>query len=183
MRRRARPIVGVLGWVVVIAVVAGWFAYLRPPALGGRTAYVFIKGDSMEPTYHTGDLVLVRRQADYAVGDVAAFTVAAGGGETIVIHRIRVAKPDGTYLLRGDNRDEDDPWQPDAEGIVGTPFGLVPALGTFVARLAARPVALGLLCALIAGLSVGLGRDDPSPSDDEPHVGEGASTPQLGPTC
>lgn len=145
-------------WLFFVAAVAGWFVYLRPPVLGGSTAYVFIKGTSMEPKYHTGDLVLVRRRPSYEVGDIAAFTVAGiGAGQNVVIHRIIAVEPDGTHVLQGDNRDEPDPWHPRHDEIVGTPLFLVPRAGTWLSALAARPLFLALLCALVTGLLVYLG--------------------------
>ena len=144
-----------LGWLVFVGAAAGWFVYLRPPVLGGTTAYVFVRGDSMEPTYHTGDLVLVRKEPSYEVGDIAAFAVAgANGRQAVVIHRITSVERDGTHVLQGDNRDQPDPWHPTEHEIVGTPLLLLPGAGRWLAELAARPFFLALLCATIAGVLV-----------------------------
>lgn len=154
-----------LGWLVFVAAASGWFVYLRPPVLGGTTAYVFVRGDSMEPTYHTGDLVLVRREPSYEVGDIAAFAVAgANGRQAVVIHRITSVERDGTHILQGDNRDAPDPWHPTEDEIVGTPLLLLPGAGRWLAELAARPLFLALLCAMIAGVLVytGDGRTQPA---------------------
>jgi signal peptidase I len=144
-----------LASLLFVAVVAGWFVYLRPPILGGSTVYVFVKGTSMEPKYHTGDLVLVRERSSYEIGDIAAFTVAGvGGGQNVVIHRVIAVEADGTHVLQGDNRDQPDPWHPTDDEILGTPLLLLPRAGTWLAALAARPVFLALLCASIAGVLV-----------------------------
>ena len=142
-------------WLLFVTLAAGWFVYLRPPLLGGSTAYVFVRGTSMEPRYHTGDLVIVRRKARYEVGDIAAFAVAGNNGkQAVVIHRIIAVEPDGTHILQGDNRDAADPWHPTRDEIVGSPIGLLPEAGRWLAELAARPVFLGAVCALLAGLIV-----------------------------
>lgn len=154
VRRFVRVAWRLCSWIAVIVAIGGWFVFLRPPAIGGTTGYVFIKGDSMQPTYHTGDLVIVRQKASYDIGDVAAFRVMSPSGPTIVIHRVKTVNPDGTHILRGDNRDADDPWHPTNEEIVGSPIGIVPRLGTAVGHLAARPLLLALICAAIAGLAV-----------------------------
>ena len=156
-----------LSLLLFAALVAGWFVYLRPPVLGGSTAYVFVKGTSMEPKYHTGDLVLVRRRPSYEVGDIAAFTVAAvGRGQNVVIHRVIAVEPDGTHILQGDNRDEPDPWHPTKDEIVGSPLLLLPRAGSWLSALAARPVFLALLCALIAGALVLTGDRDERARDE-----------------
>ena len=49
-----------------------WY-FFAPPALGGSTTYVFTDGVSMEPRFHTGDLVLVRSQSSYHVGEIVAY--------------------------------------------------------------------------------------------------------------
>jgi len=157
-----RRLRGPLGWLLFAVAATGWFVYLRPPVLGGSTAYVFVRGSSMEPKYHTGDLVLVRKQPRYRVGDIAAFAVeGGGGGQSVVIHRVIAAKPDGSYVLQGDNRDEPDPWHPTVDQIVGKPILLVPAAGRWLAEIAARPLLLGLLCGALTALVllVGGGRE------------------------
>ena len=144
-----------LAWLVFVTAAVGWFVYLRPPLLGGSTAYVFVRGTSMEPRYHTGDLVLVRRQARYEIGDIAAFAVAGNNGkQAVVIHRVIAVEPDGTHILQGDNRDSADPWHPTTDEIVGSPIALLPGAGRWLAELAARPLLLGLLCGGLAGLIV-----------------------------
>jgi signal peptidase I len=148
-----RRLRGLLAWALFVLAATGWFIYLRPPVLGGSTAYVFVRGTSMEPKYHTGDLVLVRKQPRYRVGDIAAFAVqGGGGGQSVVIHRVIAAKPDGSYVLQGDNRDEPDPWHPTVDQIVGTPILLVPAAGRWLAEIAARPLLLGLLCGALTAV-------------------------------
>jgi signal peptidase I len=160
--RRARR---TIGWLLFAAAALGWFVYLRPPVLGGSTAYVFVRGTSMEPKYHTGDLVLVRRKARYAVGDIAAFAVdGPNGRQAVVIHRVIKVEPDGSYIFQGDNRDEPDPWHPTADKIVGTPIALLPAAGRWLADLAARPLLLGLLCGSLAGLMMLPGSSAPKPA-------------------
>jgi signal peptidase I len=60
------------------ALVAVWFVCFRPSALGGWVTYVVIRGDSMLPTYETGDLVVLTPQPTYRVGDVVGYRVPAG---------------------------------------------------------------------------------------------------------
>ena len=63
------------GIALVVVVCLFWAHFLRPESLGGRAAYVLVSGQSMEPRYHTGDLVLVQRHAGYHVGQVIAYRV------------------------------------------------------------------------------------------------------------
>ena len=59
----------VLRSVIVWTLVAGAAYLLWPTGLGGCTTLTIVSGHSMEPTYHTGDVVLSRCGTPQ-VGDV-----------------------------------------------------------------------------------------------------------------
>lgn len=56
----------------------------------GAVAYVQVSGHSMDPTYHTGAVVMVRHAASCARGEVIAYRIPAGevGTGLLVIHWI-----------------------------------------------------------------------------------------------
>ena len=147
MRRRAN----LLGWVALVLVVGGWFALLRPPALGGGTELVLVHGDSMRPTYQPGDLVVTRKADDYSRGEVVAYKIA--GGEARVIHRI----VDGTsagFTTQGDNRTSKDPWTPHSADITGRAVLRIPRIGAVPIYLSQTPLALATIAGLAAFLVV-----------------------------
>lgn len=139
---------------ILFALFWAWFFLFRPASLGGPASYVIVSGISMEPTLFTGDLVITRRQDTYQVGDIVAFRVDDG----LVIHRIVGLTPEGTYVLRGDNRNSDDLWHPTAEEIVGRMWLRLPGLGRWVQRLR-EPASFAALVAVLGLISLpGLGR-------------------------
>ena len=69
MRRR---MTGLGGAGLLVLLAAGW-VLLAPVQLGGQATYLTTDGTSMLPAYHTGDLVVLRRAAEYQVGDVVAY--------------------------------------------------------------------------------------------------------------
>ena len=73
-------------------------------------------GTSMEPTLHAGDLVVVRPQDDYRVGDVVAYRSEQLG--TIVLHRI-IAREGDRYVFKGDNNSWIDEERPTADDLIG----------------------------------------------------------------
>ncbi len=156
MRRSAN----VLGWVALLLIVGGWFVFARPPALGGGTEYVFVRGDSMLPTFDPGDLVVVRKQPAYAVGDVVAFHVP--GSKARVIHRIIETSPEG-YVLQGDNRPGPDPWTPTDDEIAGRQVLHLPGLGARLIELAQTPMAIAALAAGLAVFVAVGAKDEPTP--------------------
>ena len=58
-----------LGALVLVVVWTG----LLPRQLGGSMSYVIANGISMLPRYRAGDLVILRQEPSYHVGEVAAF--------------------------------------------------------------------------------------------------------------
>ena len=136
----------VLAALSLVAIVL-WFALLRPAELGGPVQYVIIEGTSMEPTLSSGDLVLVRRQDDYAVGDVISFRTPIGP----VIHRIIDGNARDGFVLMGDNNGAADSWRPTPANIVGRAWVTLPG-GERLRWLA--PISLSVSGALFAGLGV-----------------------------
>ena len=145
--RRARTTASLIAAAILIAV---WAVTLRPQSLGGPVLYVVVRGTSMLPTYQGGDLVLVRAEPAYRVGDAVAYRVpkwdfGAGG---VLIHRI--AGGDGTagYEMRGDNNSAPDPWTPRTGDIAGKAWLSVPGIGGLIAVIR-QPTVIGALAAAI----------------------------------
>lgn len=108
------------GWGVLLLVLGAWAVTLRPTQLGGPASFIVVSGDSMEPTLHSGDLVILRAQDTYELGDIVTFAVPEGepGAGALVIHRL-TASEGGAWVPRGDNRDREDEWRPTDDDIRG----------------------------------------------------------------
>lgn len=130
--------------------VLAWF-YLAPIPFGGRAAYVIVTGNSMEPRFHRGDLVVLQQAAGYAVGDIAVYRHPQVGP---IIHRI-VDRDGPRFVFKGDNNDWLDSYRPEAAELTGKFWLHLPAAGRVVEQLRA-PWALALLAAVtgVVGLTV-----------------------------
>lgn len=84
------------------------------PELFGYSQYVVTSG-SMEPTLSAGEMILVKRQEEYGLGDVVTFHTA--GGETVT-HRI-VGRVSGQFITQGDANNTEDQELLPPENIVG----------------------------------------------------------------
>jgi signal peptidase len=137
------------GLVLLLVLVGAWAAFLRPADLGGPADYIIVSGDSMEPTYSSGDLVVTRSADSYVAGDVVTYRIPTGepGEGTAVIHRIVAGTADG-FVTQGDNRDGIDPWSPAAADMVGRVWLHIPEAGNIVLFL--------LQPAIVAALAGGL---------------------------
>jgi len=148
--------------VFFLVVGSAWFALLRPPALGGSATYVMVRGISMEPTYHTGDLIIARAQAAYSVGDIVAYKVPKGdvGAGLTVIHRIIGGSASSGFVTRGDNNPAPDDWRPKLGDIEGKAWLVIPKGGLILAFLHA-PVPMAALAASVAVAMIVYGKGNP----------------------
>lgn len=139
----------------LIVLSAAVLALVWPTTFGGSTAFVGVDGDSMNGTYVDGDLIVVREQRSYDVGDVITYRVQAGefGAGAHVIHRIVGGDAEAGFRTQGDNRDKPDTWRPRPTDILGTSWVRVPD-GAQRFQDLGQPVPLGALC---AGLTVAVG--------------------------
>lgn len=124
---------GVWRTVAALLVIVVAWDLIAPVQLGGRVSYVNVRGVSMEPTLYTGDLMVMRRQDAYTVGQIVAFESDMNGA--IVVHRIVDVVGD-RYLLKGDNNTFLDRYTPTVDEIIGAEVMTVPG-GERVAELAA----------------------------------------------
>lgn len=129
---------------VLLALVLAWTGLL-PQQIGGRMSYVITQGVSMLPTFHAGDLVILRRAPAYHVGEVAAFH--DGQLHAIVLHRI-VAVRGGHYVFKGDNNSFVTTFEPTRSQIVGAEWVHLPAVGRVLMDLRIPFVAAALLAIL-----------------------------------
>lgn len=102
-----------------------WLILFLPTSLGGSTSYIIVSGISMEPRLVTGDLVVLRKSDNYQLGDVIAYQVQNRN----VVHRIVGGNAVDGFVTRGDNKQEDDPWFPKPDQILGKEWFFIPAAG------------------------------------------------------
>jgi signal peptidase I len=123
-----------------------WFCF-APPALGGWTNYVVTDGISMEPHFHGGDLVLVRAETNYRVGQIVAYRSKALG--TVVLHRI-IGRDGARYIFKGDNNNFVGVEHPTRSELVGALWLHIPAKYAVVLASLREPPVLGALVAFAA---------------------------------
>ncbi len=134
-----RRLTDVASWVELLLTAAGLWLLL-PAWLGGGTSLIVVSGVSMEPTYHDGDVLLVRDTRPEP-GDVIAFRVPGLEGQ--LVHRVVERRPDGRLLVQGDNRATPDLPLPSDADVVGVAVLEIP-FGQQVLRLATDPLVLGV---------------------------------------
>ncbi len=105
--------------------VSLWVLF-APQQFGGSTTYVIVAGDSMTPNYLLGDLVIVREQAAYRVGDAVTYEHPEIG---YVFHRIVDVDEEGRFVMQGDHNSWQDQYHPSTADVIGKLWLHVPKVG------------------------------------------------------
>jgi signal peptidase I len=144
--RRAAKLLG--GALLALLLAAAVFL-LWPLASGQPSRVIIVSGHSMEPTFHTGDMIIALPADHYERGQVTPYRVPEGdpGEGGLVIHRIHGGNARDGFVMLGDNNPSPDIWTPKPADIVGRQVLLVPKVGLVMAW-ARQPA---VLAALIAG--------------------------------
>src|SRR5690242_9001413 len=137
----------VLAAVLILAVLF----FVWPRSLGGRFSYVRVRGHSMLPTYHDGDLVVVWREGSYHPGDIIVFHVndQLVGPEGLVVHRVVSGDGYQGYVTKGDNNPSDDPWHPHAGDVLGRSLLHIPHGGEWMSTLR-QPWGLAIVATVVS---------------------------------
>lgn len=126
--------------------------FFAPIQVGGQSYYVIVNGNSMEPLFHKGDLVVLRSAHEYAVGDIVAYKYPGIGK---VFHRIIEINGDH-YQMKGDNNSWIDGYSPQKSEIIARYWFMIKGLGKAVGWLKSPwiiALIVGILCLMI-GLSM-----------------------------
>ena len=146
-----RKIANGLSTVVMVLVVLLALTLVCGRLFGMQT-YAVLSG-SMEPTYHVGSLIYVKKTAaeDIEAGDVITFLVSE---DTIATHRVTAVVPDEEdpnvlrFQTKGDANENVDGALVHENNVIGEPVFTIPYLG-YVANYIQHPP--GLYVAISAG--------------------------------
>ena len=128
-------------WILVLVIVLGAIA-LAGVRLVGLQPFAVLSG-SMEPTYHTGSIVYVKK-VDYhelKAGDPITFMLDE---KTLATHRIVEVVPDAEepdtirFRTKGDANENEDAGLIHCKNVVGKPVFTIPKLG-YVANYIQHP--------------------------------------------
>src|SRR6266496_1993700 len=147
MRKSLTLSVVVINLVLLAGLVSIWRAF-APTLIGGQASYVVVNGNSMEPGFHRGDLVIVQAASIYNVGDIVIYRNAELNA--FVIHRIIAIEQDH-YVFKGDNNAWIDTYRPTRDELIGKLWIHLPRLGKAMEWLRA-PIHMGVTTGLLGGI-------------------------------
>ncbi len=103
----------------------------------------------MEPTLHTGDLLVSRASQEYDTGTIVTYGVPdVRYHKARIVHRIVSKTADGRYEIQGDNQDHIDPWLVAPGNILGGKVLVIPR-GGFMVRYSFGPFGLAVLFGML----------------------------------
>lgn len=146
-RRVRRALPSVLIWTTV-GLCAWW---LWPSRFGGDTTPLVVEGNSMKPTYSSGDLIIAHVADHYLPGQIIVFKIKRPGNHArdhLIVHRLVSIAPDGRITTQGDNRDNADGLAVTTNDIVGRARLRIPDGGTIL-HLLSRWWILGVVAGVI----------------------------------
>lgn len=154
---QTRPQTGspVLAALLLVLLVALWLV-LAPIQFGGTAAYVIVNGNSMEPTFHRGDLVIVRAADAYTIGEIVTYRHPQIGP---VIHRI-VGRTGRQLLIQGDHNSWIDSYHPTEQEVIGAFWLRLPAVGNALSWLR-RPLTMAVVFAIVGIITMATIVDPP----------------------
>jgi signal peptidase I len=137
----------VINLLLLAALAAIWIAF-APTMIGGRASYVVVDGNSMEPVFHQGDLVIIHAASTYNVGEIVTFHNAEVNA--FVIHRVIAIEQDH-YVFKGDNNSWIDTYRPTRAELIGKQWIHIPKLGGVMQWLR-FPINMGIATGLLGGI-------------------------------
>ncbi|MFP5352721.1 MAG: signal peptidase I [Actinomycetota bacterium] len=140
--------------VLLVAVVAFW-RFLAPQQIGGSAAYVITHGNSMEPEYTAGDLVILRKAGAYRKGEIIGFHSKAL--DRTILHRIH-SLDGGVIITKGDNNGWLDSDRPTSADVIGKAWLHLPGVGKWLAATRTPLIATTLVAASAFMLFLGGGK-------------------------
>ena len=131
-------------WLVLTITV--WIAF-APIQAGGQAAYIMVIGKSMEPNFHLGDMIIVKQDSHYNVGDIVAYKNMQLNNN--VFHRI-IGLEGGHYIMKGDNNAWVDAYKPLPEEVIGKLWIDLPGAGNIIQRIR-TPLNMAIIIGIVAG--------------------------------
>jgi len=127
--------------------IAIWLTF-APTQAGGMASYIIVIGNSMEPNFHVGDLVIAHEEPNYQIGDAVVYRNLEL--ENFVFHRI-ISQEMGRYTLKGDNNSWTDTYQPSHEEVLGKLWLRIPRGGTYIQKIR-TPFVMTLIAGALGGI-------------------------------
>ena len=133
-------------------------------------ASLTVETGSMEGTIDIGDMIIIKKQKEYKIGDIV--TYLHEGDKIPTTHRIINYNSDGTFVTKGDSNNSKDPEAVTNDIILGEVIKVIPNVGIFAAWVQSEGWIYIVAALAILGLGLFIISSDGSKDGDEKADGE-----------
>ena len=164
----------------IVAVIALWLSIDKMilkspvPSLFGY-ASLTVETGSMQGTIDAGDMVVIKSQKEYRVGDIVTFLHE--GDKIPTTHRIIYRNEDGSFLTKGDANNTKDELPVTEDIIIGKVVKVFSGVGIFTTWLRTEGWIYIVACLAVLGLGLFMlsSSEEKNPQSEQPTAQ--ASTP------
>ena len=161
--KKARSIIKKAAWITFlvifgfVAVIAVWLTVSKfilkspAPSVFGYATLTVATG-SMSGTIEPGDMIVIKKQDEYKIGDIIAYIPE--GDKIPTTHRIVNYHPDGSFKTRGDANNTADSEHVTNDIILGKVVKTVSGMGVFATWIRTEGWIYIVACLAIVGLGL-----------------------------
>jgi signal peptidase len=137
----------VLGAIIFVALLL----IVSTFPITGNIKMLSVLSGSMEPTIHTGSVVIIRPESSYKVGDVITFgqNTKTDIPTTHRIAEMKIVEGSAIYKTKGDANNVEDSTETPAKEVIGKVLFSIPYLG-YIVDFVKKPVGLMLVIVIPA---------------------------------
>ena len=155
-RSKALTVVGIILCIILVPILVVNVtmiikSYTNPdeyPSFAGYNLMIVLS-PSMEDTIMSGDLIVVKNAdpddikgesaAGAQDGDIISFFDPDSSKQSVLTHRCKTIKDDGSFITKGDNNISEDPTPCPPENLIGTYITRIPGAGSVAMWLQTTP--------------------------------------------
>lgn len=93
--------------LILLSIMVISFKFLIKNSQPFGVTVLKVSSNSMVPTFKKGDFIIIKRQTEYAVGDIITYIVREENQTYYVTHRI-IEKNEDEYITKGDANNRED---------------------------------------------------------------------------
>lgn len=100
--------------VIIIILISSFIIVINKDKI--TIKYLVIKSGSMYPTFDVGDIIIIKKENQYEVGDIITYNYY---DKYLITHRIIDLDDDNIFITKGDNNNSEDEECVTIDNIVG----------------------------------------------------------------
>jgi signal peptidase len=141
----------VLGAIIFVALLLIFSTF----PITGNIKLLSVLSGSMEPTIHTGSVIIIKPESNYKVGDVITFgkNIKTDIPTTHRIAEIKAVEGNMVYKTKGDANNTEDSTETPKKEVIGKVLFSIPYLG-YIVDFVKKPVGLMLVVVIPAVIVV-----------------------------